>query len=170
MSSAMKAVLEEGINIRKAAERHGVTKSTESVVGCYLVVGVDRRSCLLIMRNVNWKPLYIIVVLLAMEKPKVISKLLSADFWNTGGSTKTVSNGWWWSFIKHHPKIVLRQPSALGKARYLATNKDILDNYFDLLETTMTTFKLSNKPCLMQCVMCGQHISWEVRVRCAMCV
>jgi hypothetical protein len=43
--------------------------------------------------------------------------------------------------------VVLRTPAPLGRARYLATNKDTLGKYFDLLEKALEENKLMDKPC-----------------------
>ena len=50
------------------------------------------------------------------------------------GVNKQVSNGWWSSFCKRHPGLVLRTSASLSRSRYQATNQGMLDSYFSLLQ------------------------------------
>ncbi len=63
------------------------------------------------------------------------------------GIDRTVSNGWWESFCRRHPNLTLRAPVPLSQARAVATDPDMLDSYFDLLEATMAENDLLDKPC-----------------------
>ena len=62
------------------------------------------------------------------------------------GVDKPVSYGWWASFRKRHPNVVLRAPASLARSRYLATNPVMLDRYFDLLQKCISELKLEDKP------------------------
>ena len=48
------------------------------------------------------------------------------------GKTKGVSNGWWESFRKRHPDLVLRTAEPLSYIRAMCTSEEILDTYFDM--------------------------------------
>ena len=45
-----------------------------------------------------------------------------------------------------HPDVTLRTPSSLCKARALATNHEIIDQYFDILEEALMVNNLFDKP------------------------
>ena len=62
------------------------------------------------------------------------------------GMQYTITNGWWESFCKRHPDLTLHAPVALSRARAIATDREVMDNYFDLLEKTMIEYDLVGKP------------------------
>ena len=53
------------------------------------------------------------------------------------GRNVSVSHGWWESFRKRHPNIILRTASPLSHVRTVGSNPIILSRYFDLLEITL---------------------------------
>ena len=59
---------------------------------------------------------------------------------------KEVSYGWWESFRKRHPKLCLRTASVVSKSRAIASNREVVDRYFDLLEETLNENDLRDKP------------------------
>lgn len=65
------------------------------------------------------------------------------------GINKHVSSGWWESLVKRHPQVVLRTPAALSNIRAMASDRDSLDKYFDILEDTMEENWLADKPHLI---------------------
>ena len=145
MANAIKAVTEQGLSVRKAAEMYGIPKSTLG----------DRISGRVLPGSVSGPPR----TLTDSEETDLEQFLFHCSAIGYGKTRKdvinlversiqrSVSNGWWSSFIKRHPKVVLRTPSTLGRARYLATNKGMVDKYFDLLESTMAKHHLCDKPC-----------------------
>ena len=62
------------------------------------------------------------------------------------GKHVSVSHGWWASFQRCHPELVLRNPAPLSQARSKATDPEMLGRYFDLLEETLGANKLEGKP------------------------
>ena len=62
------------------------------------------------------------------------------------GKAKAVSSGWWESFRKRHPDLVLRTAEPLSYVRAVCTSDEILDTYFDMLEATLTDNGLVGKP------------------------
>ena len=152
MSHAIKAVVEEGMSIRRAALKYGIPKSTLG----------DRVSGRVLPGCTSGPP----KVLTDREEDELVQFLLDCASIGYGKTrkdvmnlvdqflvyrevNKPVSNGWWSSFSKRHPDVVLRQPASLSRARYLATNQSMLDNYFKILEEKITTLKLSDKPALI---------------------
>ena len=57
-----------------------------------------------------------------------------------------VSHGWWESFRKRHPHLALRTAEKLSYARYVSTDPDIIDKYFDLLKDTLSDNKRLDRP------------------------
>ena len=62
------------------------------------------------------------------------------------GKVMAVSKGWWESFRKRHPDLVLRIAESLSYARAVCSSDDILDAYYDMLEATLTDNGLVGKP------------------------
>ena len=60
-----------------------------------------------------------------------------------------VTTGWWGSFVKRHPKLLLRCGSKLAYCRAIAANPDVINRYFDLLEETLKSNNLLESPMLM---------------------
>ena len=44
----------------------------------------------------------------------------------------SLSHGWWDRFRLRHPQVTLRKPEKLSKARMIATDRVVLNNYFDM--------------------------------------
>ena len=63
------------------------------------------------------------------------------------GMEVTVTNGWWESFRRHHPDIMLRTVEKLAYIRMVSSSSEIIDNYFDLLESTLLENDLCHMPC-----------------------
>ena len=53
---------------------------------------------------------------------------------------------WWANLKKRHPKVSLRRVDMLERTRAEALNPKIVDEYFDLLGTTLDNLGLKNKP------------------------
>ena len=49
-------------------------------------------------------------------------------------------------FVQCHPNIVLRNPASLSVARVKGSDPICLNNYFDVLEATLDTNDLMDKP------------------------
>ena len=48
-----------------------------------------------------------------------------------------MSNGWWQSFRNRHPNMVLRTSEPLFYIRVVSSSPEIINHYFDLLESTI---------------------------------
>ena len=55
----------------------------------------------------------------------------------------TVTHGWWESFCRRHPELKLRTGERLAYIRMVSSTSETLDNYFDLLESTLVENDLS---------------------------
>ena len=74
----------------------------------------------------------------------IVERVLSSR-----GVTKSVSSGWWAAFVGRHPELALRTPATLSLARATASDRNVLDCYFEELESTFEENGLVDKPCLI---------------------
>ena len=58
----------------------------------------------------------------------------------------TVSKGWWQSFRKRHPQLTIHYAEQLTYSRAVATNREVVDTYFDLLEEAIDRNGLRHRP------------------------
>ena len=79
------------------------------------------------------------------EIRRVVSTIVSYKC----GYAVNVSPGWWDKFRKRHPELVMRTAEKLAYKRAVAVNKDIIDHYFDLLESTLKENGLLERPPLI---------------------
>ncbi len=110
MLAAMKAVIEDGMSVRRAAELHQVPKSTLG----------DRISGRVLSGATSGPPSYLtsveeeeLVTFLCrvaqighgrtrQEVIAIVERVLSSR-----DNTRTVTSGWWASFVGRHPKLAL---------------------------------------------------------------
>ena len=72
------------------------------------------------------------------------------------------STGWWERFRNRHPTLSLRQGKSLAYKRAMATNREIIDKYFDLLEETISINDLSDRPsCIFNCDESGMPLDFR---------
>ena len=62
------------------------------------------------------------------------------------GSSKVVTNGWWQRFSKRHENLSLRTAAPLSLPRAKAMDRDTIDHYFEVLESTMRENGIITKP------------------------
>ena len=63
------------------------------------------------------------------------------------GKQVTVTHGWWILFKRRHPEIALRVSEPLTNVRALCSTSDVVEKYFELLENTLLSNDLHEKPC-----------------------
>ena len=152
MKAAMKAVIEDGMTIRQAAEKFNIPKSTlgDRISGRVLPGATSGPSSYL--SSIEEEELVNFLCRVTQighgrTRSEVIG--IVERFLASRGIVKSVSSGWWSSFISRHPKVALRTPATLSLARAAASDRDILNNYFDELECTLEENGLLGKPCLI---------------------
>ena len=62
------------------------------------------------------------------------------------GVQKTVTNCWWESFCRRHPNLSLRSAAPLSLVRAQASDPEMVNRYFDLLERTLEENELTDHP------------------------
>ncbi len=60
-----------------------------------------------------------------------------------------VSHGWWDRFRSRHPRLTLRTGEGLAYRRAVGTNRIVIDKYFDLLEEVLKVNDLTGRPHLI---------------------
>ena len=152
MNSALKAVVEEHESVRAAAQKFNVPKSTlgDRVSGrvlpgatsgpnTYLSIDEEKELVRFLCRSSA-----IGHGRTRQEVIAIVERVLASR-----GSTKKVSSGWWTSFVSRHPEIVLRTPATLSLSRAGASDRCVLDSYYDELESTLVENGLNDNPCLI---------------------
>ena len=72
---------------------------------------------------------------------------LVQDIVDRKGIKATTSCGWWDQFQKRNPRISLRIAAPLSHVRAMASDKESLNRYFDVLENTLKDNEIFNNPC-----------------------
>lgn len=154
MKQAVEAV-EKGVTVRKAAELYSVPRSTlhdrlsgktaedsRSGPQPYLSWNEEEELTSFLLQAAKIGYPYTRKQILALVQQIVHSK----------GITTTVTNGWWERFLKRHPQLTLRVAVPLSYARAMASDPEVIDRYFDMLEDCLQSNGLFNKaPCIYNC-------------------
>lgn len=61
-------------------------------------------------------------------------------------STKTLSNKWFYGFIKRWPELKLMKPRKLSMTRAQATTKETITSYFEELKGVINKYDLTHRP------------------------
>ena len=149
MDQAVSAVVGDGKSIRRAAMQYNVPRSTL----------FDRVSGRIQPGAVSGPPKYLTFTEEA-ELAKFLSRCGAIGYarskseilalvqrvLDSRGKGQTVTHGWWDSFRRRHPELVVRSPVPLSHVRSKATDPEMLQRYFDLLEETVKGNKLEGRP------------------------
>jgi len=149
MEKAISAVTKEGLSIRRAALQFNVPKSSLG----------DRVSGRVAHGTMSGPPKYLtdaeeieIVHFLtrtaAIGYPKsrkdvmgLVQRVLDSK--ELG---RSLTSGWWESFIHRHPNLSLRTAAPMSLVRAQASDPEMVSRYFDLLEQTLVENDLKGKP------------------------
>ena len=149
MTKAYEEVL-SGETIRVASEKYAVPKSTlyDRVSGRvtlnarsgpdrYLSDEEEERLAKWLIRCAS--------IGYAKSKKDVLA-IVTAMMTKKRGIEVNVSKEWWESFRRRHPQLTIRCAETLAYTRAVAANEETLNQYFDLLEATLTDNQLLDKP------------------------
>ena len=71
-----------------------------------------------------------------------------------------VSSGWWVTFQKWHPALAVRCAESIAYARVIASNSDVLEKYYDMLEAMLQDNGLWESPAsIFNCDETGMPLS-----------
>ena len=143
MERAVQAV-RSGASIRRAAVDYGVPKSTLGDRASGRVL--DGATSKYLSDKEEQEIQKFILASASIGYPKTRQDILALvqriiDSRNT--NCIIVSGGWWQSFISRHPSLSLRIPSSVSSVRAAATDPVIIDNYFNILSSSIDKNGLS---------------------------
>ena len=158
MQNAMIAV-EKGEPVRRAAEMFNVPKSTlhDHITGKvmfgarsgpdpYLSLEEEEELASFLVQTAKIGYPHTKKQILSLVQQIVDSKEIDT----------TVTNGWWERFCQRHPSMTLRVAVPFSIARAMATDVDVLNRYFDMLEECLRENGIFNKASnIFNCDECG---------------
>ena len=149
MIKAMKTV-DTGVSIRHAATTHGVPKSTlcDRVTG-RVQHGVKSGPDPYLSRAEEDELVNFLLRCASVGYAHTRSEVLVIvnQILELKGVKRNVTNGWWDGFKKRHPTLSLRTAVPLSVARATAMDRETLDLYYDILESTLKDNDLLDNPC-----------------------
>ena len=77
-------------------------------------------------------------------RQQVISKV--QEIVESKGKNTVVTRGWWQSFCKHHPNLTLKSALPLSIARAKATDEEVLERYFEMLNDCLNENDIFDNP------------------------
>ena len=149
MEKAMAAVKDQGFSVRRAAEEYAIPKSTlHDRVSGRVLAGVCSGPPKYLTDEVEAELERYLThcssVGFARSRQQVIQ--LVQEVVTLKGLAVTVTHGWWESFRRRHPKLTLRTAAPVSYARAMASDPEIINKYYDLLECTLCDNDLMDKP------------------------
>ena len=147
MKKALEAVQKNELSIRKAAELHGVPKTTlhDRVLGKFKNDGCSGPSKPVQEEEELVNFLYGCARIGYPRTRKQVLTIVQEHLIKKG-SSKVVTNGWWQRFSKRHENLSLRTAAPLSLPRAKAMDRDTIDHYFEVLESTMRENGIITKP------------------------
>ena len=137
MDRAINAIEQQGITIRKAAEMYQIPRSTlhDHLTGKLEHGSLPGPKRYLTMEEEE----EIVSFLIRCAKigyPHTRHQVMGLvqEIISSKGIQTVLSDGWWERFKKRHPSITLREAASLSYARAMASDRECLESYFDLLE------------------------------------
>ena len=145
---AYDAVLKESLSVREAADAFDVPKSTlhDRISGRVHFGKLSGQSRYLSDLEASELIKQSAKIGAAKSKADVIAIVQKVV--DKKGLKVKVTNGWWESFKRRHPKqVTLRMAEPISYARLVANNPEVIDKYFDYLEESLEENGLIDKPC-----------------------
>ena len=151
MSTMQQAIaeVERGMPQRKAAEIYRVPRST---LGDYVRGSSSlssRSGCPLLTMEEEEELATFLVEMAAIGYPhtskQVIAKVQQIVN-SKGRDGSQVTNGWWHSYRKRHPKLTLKKAVPLSYNRAKASDPGVLTKYYDMLYKCLEDGGILNKP------------------------
>ena len=153
MKEAMNAVIYQGMTISKAAEMHGVPRTTlnDHVLGKVLP-GAKCGAPTVLSTSEELDLVDFLVKFASIgcgRTKKEVIDIVSSMLLSRGQKHQSITNGWWAKFNKRHPVLSLRTPATVSVARANASSGESINNYFDILEKTLEDNGLCEQPALI---------------------
>ena len=149
MEKAIEAVHKGTLSVRRASEIYSIPKST-----------LHDRISGKVVQGASSGPEPYLTITEETELVQFLTKCASMGFarskkqifdivdrvLESKGKNVKVSNGWWQSFRNRNPNMVLRTSEPLSYIRAVSSSPEIINHYFDLLESTIVDNCLLGKP------------------------
>ena len=147
MQKAVAAVEDGGESIRLVSEKYGIPRSTlhDHISGRVEHGSKPGREPYL-SPDEEEELVSFLVKCARIGYPHTRKQVMSLvqSIVNGRGVKTTISDGWWERFRQRNPKITLRVAAPLSYARAMASDRDSLNNYYDLLEETLQANEIFN--------------------------
>ena len=143
------AAVEHGKSIRCAAEMFGIPRATlhdhisgriqygaKSGPKAYLTAEEEKELVIFLLRcaKIGYP-----------HTKKEVFAIVQQIIDNKGIKT-TITNGWWERFCQRNPQVTLRTAVPLSYARAMASDRAVIDKYYDTLEDTLKSNDIFDKP------------------------
>ena len=143
--------VQNGMSIRRAAEAYGVPRTTlQDRISGRVPFGTKSGPAKY-LSDEEEEELYKFItgcasVGYARSKQEIISMVRNAVA-AKGNCDRVVTDGWWSSFKRRHGCLTLRTAEPVSYARAISSSSEVISNYYDLLEKTLSDNDLMDKPC-----------------------
>ena len=131
--------VEGGESYRRAVEMYGVPRSTiyDHFTGKYPDIKAGPKPYLTTEEEEEFVSFLDVHAKIGYPYTRKHVLGIVQDIVNTKGIEAEVSSGWWDSFRKRNPSVVLRSAMPVALSRAHATDPEVLAAYFDKLESTL---------------------------------
>lgn len=140
MSRAIKEVLENGLSVRRAALEYNIPRSTlgDHIQGRVVAGALGGRQSYLTPREEELVDFVIRSSEIGFPRGCKEIIALVQNVCDRKGLNVKVSHGWWQRFCQRNTGFSLRVAASLSCARLENTNSKVMEEYFNMLEETLT--------------------------------
>ena len=151
MLRAMEAVKDGSMGVNRAALEHGVPQTSLKDRLAGRVIHGTKIGPKPYLTNEEEKELVNFLVGCSKmgygKTRSEVLKIVEATMKKKGMKTDgPISQGWWYRFRERWPKLSLRRGDSFSMAREKMTSHEVFNDYFDLLEKTLSEHNLKDKP------------------------
>ena len=149
MEKACQAVQSGGLTVRRAAEQYFVPKSTlHDHVSGRVQAGANSGPPRYLTDEEEMELVEFLTgcASVGYARSRIQVTQLVQEVVSKKGLQVTVPHGWWDSIRRHHKRLSLRTAAPLAYARAIASDTEVFQGYYDLLERTLVDNELMDKP------------------------
>ena len=142
--------IREGMSVRRAAEEYDIPRSTlHDYATGKVIFGAKSGPRSYLSPNEEAELATFILGMTSVGYSRTVKQVVDMvqNVVNQKGINVTVTCSWWKSFKSRHKELVLRNPETLTHSRLVGASDSNIENYFDLLERTITEAGINERPC-----------------------